>query len=72
MVLGRLIASATPAPWINPRQRVPGIVIQVGAAGESDRIRIDEATDIRIVEPEGVVVQPGLAVQVLPLEAQIL
>lgn len=55
MVLGRLIASATPAPWINPRQRVPGIVIQVGAAGEPDWIRVDEPPDVRIVEPKGVV-----------------
>lgn len=39
---------------------------------QPNRIRRDKPPDIRIVEPEGVVVQPRFAVQVLALEAQVL
>lgn len=39
---------------------------------QPNRIRRDKPPDIRIVEPEGVVVQAGFAVQVLALEAQVL
>ena len=39
---------------------------------QPNRVRRNEPPNIRIVKPERVVVQPGVAVQVLALEAQVL
>jgi hypothetical protein len=45
---------------------------QVYPTRQPNGVRADKTSDIRIVESEGVVVQPGFAVQVLALEAQVL
>ncbi|MNC70198.1 hypothetical protein D3C75_1209820 [compost metagenome] len=47
-------------------------MVQVQAAGQADRIRLGKASDIRVIEAEQVVVQPGLAIQVLTLEPEVL
>ena len=45
--------------------------VRVGR-GEADRVWLGIPADVRVVEAEGVVMQAGLAVQVLPLVAQVL
>jgi len=47
-------------------------LVQVESAREADGVWRDEPADVRIIVSEGVVVQAGVAVQVLALEAQVL
>ncbi len=61
-----------PPPRIDPRRRIGAVLIQIHSAVEPDRIRRDEPPDIRIIVAEGVVVQPGIPVQVLALVTQVL
>ena len=61
-----------PPPRIHPPIRLRRVLEQVDTTRQPNRVRADKPPDIRIVEPEGVVVQPGFAVQVLALEAQVL
>ena len=70
IVYARVVAD--PPPRIHPPIRFRRILEQVDPTRQPNRIRADKPSDIRIVEPEGVVVQPGFAVQVLALEAQVL
>ena len=67
-----IIQTTRPAQWVEPIPRLRRVLEQIDPTRQPNRIRADKPTDIRIVEPEGVVVQPGFAVQVLALEAQVL
>ncbi len=55
---------------IHPPHRIGRILIQVLAPQQPNRILTNKPPDVRIVVPEPVVVQSGLAVVVLALEAQ--
>ena len=54
-----------PPPRINPRDRIGRIAPEVDPTFQPNRIRTDEPPNIRIVEPERVVVQPRISIQVL-------
>ena len=62
----------SPPPRIDPRYGVWRVRPKVNPPLQSNRIRRYEPPNIRIVESEGVVVQPRIAVKVLPLKPQVL
>ena len=59
-------------PRINPPNRIRRVLIKIDPAQQPNRIRLGKPSYIRIVKPEGVVVQAGLAVKVLTLKTQVL
>ena len=61
-----------PPQRINPSNRIRRVLIKIDPAQQPNRIWLGKPSYIRIVKPEGVVVQAGLAVKVLALKAQVL
>jgi hypothetical protein len=69
---GLCVSLNTPTPRINPGDWIQRVALQVQPAAEANRIGRNKSPDIRIIEAKGVVVQPRVAIKVLPLEAQVL
>ena len=59
--------SAHPPPRVDPCQRVRRILIQVVSAKKPNRVFADEPTNVSIIVPEGVIIQPCISVGVLAL-----
>ena len=57
-------------PRIHPIHRIRHVLVDIVTAGQANRVLVDEATSLGVVEAEQVVVQAGLNVVVLALEAQ--
>ena len=62
----RLTQRIKPSKWIRP------ILVEVYTAQQPYRVQLRVAPTRRIIVAEGVVMQPRFAVQILPLEAQVL
>lgn len=58
--------------WIDPIKRIRTVLIEVYTTGQTDRVCLDKASDIRIIKPKRVVVQTSLTIQVLALKPQVL
>ena len=57
-----------PPKRIHPPNRIRRIRIQINPTRQSNGVGRGEPAYIRVVEPEGVVVQSGLAIKVLALK----
>jgi hypothetical protein len=56
----------------HPPNRIRRVLIKIDPTRQSNRIRRGESSDVRIIEPERVVVQSRFAIQVLALETKVL
>src|SRR5439155_20533853 len=59
-------------PVDGPHRIGPGIAVGIHPAGDSDRVSLNIPSPPRHIVPEAVVVQPGVAIELLAREAQVL
>lgn len=56
----------TESQWVNPLDRVRPVLIDVDAASQPDRVLADEPSDVGIIIPMPVIVQPASASKYCP------
>ena len=69
-MIRRVSINSSQPKRINPPHRIRRIRIDIQSTRKPDRVFADKPSDLRIIVPIAVVVQPGFGIEVLPLKAQ--